>query len=141
MTRAMSRPIDLFLLLGRTDARMRRGLEVQGLSFNDLAVLQHLLAAPGHTLQRVELAGRVGLTASGVARLLAPLEKLGFVSRQPDPRDARRALVRLTGAGADRTREALDVADERAMTLLDHTLEPEEQTRLVELLSRLATAG
>ena len=125
------------LQLARADAAVRRRLEVQGLSLNDLAVLHHLLAAMDQRLQRIELAERLGMTPSGIARLLAPLEKLGYVTREPDPGDARRALVVLTDAGMERTREALDVAEERAAMLLDRVLNEQEQATLAALSARL----
>jgi len=128
---------EICLGLARADARLRRRLEVQGLSLHDLAVLHHLLGAPDRRLRRVELAERLGLTPSGIARLLAPLEKLRYVAREADPGDARLALVTLTDAGAERTREALDVAEEKASAVLDRAFNPEEQAILAELLTRL----
>jgi DNA-binding MarR family transcriptional regulator len=50
-------------------------------------------------LRRVDLAERLGVTASGVTRSLLPLEKLGLVERQPDPRDARVGYALITDAG------------------------------------------
>lgn len=126
------------LQLARADAEVRRRLEVQGLSLNDLAALHHLADAPGGTVRRIDLADRLGLTPSGVTRLLAPLEKLGYVGRTPDPNDARRALVTLTDAGAARTREAIAVAEERADALLQRVLSPDERVTLRELLARVA---
>lgn len=123
--------------LARADAEVRRRLEVQGLSLNDLAALHHIGEAPDATLRRVDLADRLGLTPSGVTRLLAPLEKLGYVGRTPDPGDARRTLVTLTEAGHARTREALAEAEERADALLGRALTASEQTTLRALLGRL----
>lgn len=128
---------EMGLLFARVDAAVRRRLEVQGLSLNDLAVLHHLAAAPGGRLRRAELADLLGLTPSGIARLLAPLEKLGYVTREADARDARLALVVLTDAGAERTREAIEVAEEKAAALLDRSLDPAEQASLAGLLARL----
>lgn len=129
--------MEVCLRLARADQQVRRRLEVQGLSLHDLAVLRHLLAAPERRLRRADLAERLGLTPSGIARLLAPLEKLGYVSREADPRDARLALVTLTGAGADRAREALTVAEERATAVLEHALDDDERATLADLLARL----
>lgn len=128
---------ELGLLFARVDAAVRRRLEVQGLSLNDLAVLHHLDTAPGGRLRRADLADLLGLTPSGIARLLAPLEKLGYVAREADARDARLALVVLTVAGAARTREAIEVADEKAAALLDRALDESEQATLAGLLARL----
>src|SRR5262245_6706592 len=72
-----------------------------GLGLNDLAVLLELKAAPAWTLRRVELAHRLAVTTSGIARQLAPLEKIGLVTRQSNPNDARLALVVLTPRGAE----------------------------------------
>src|SRR3954464_5399465 len=60
-----------------------------GLGLNDLAVLLELKAAPSQTLRRVELARRLAVTTSGIARQLAPLEKIGLVTRESNPSDAR----------------------------------------------------
>lgn len=61
----------------------------------------------GTRLRRIDLAERLGLTASGVTRTLIPLEKLGLVERQPDPRDARVGYALLTHAGQQLLRYAL----------------------------------
>ncbi|HSK23213.1 MAG TPA: MarR family transcriptional regulator [Egicoccus sp.] len=129
---------ELCLRFARVDAAVRRRLEVQGLSLNDLAVLHHLDTAPDRRLRRLELADRLGLTPSGIARLLAPLEKLGYVTREADARDARLALVALTGAGAARTHEAVEVAEEKAGALFDRALDDSERATLDRLLGRLA---
>lgn len=92
-------------------------------------MLRHLLGAPDRRLRRVDLAELLGLTPSGIARMLAPLEKLGHVARESDPRDARVALVTLTDAGAARTQEAQGLADERATALFERVLDDEERTR------------
>src|SRR5271154_3731891 len=70
-----------------------------GLSLSDLALLLELRAAPDGKLRRVELADRLGVTPSGVARQVAPLERIGVVGRESNPRDARLALVTLTDTG------------------------------------------
>jgi DNA-binding MarR family transcriptional regulator len=49
----------------------------------------------------------LGVTASGVTRSLLPLEKLGLVARQPDPRDARVGYASLTASGQQLLQYAL----------------------------------
>lgn len=129
---------ELGMRLARADAAIRRWFEAGGLSLHDLAVLHHLLHTPDRCLRRVDLADRLGMTPSGIARLLAPLEKLGFVAREPDPRDARLALVTLTDAGAARTEEALEIVEERASAMFARALDDEQQRTLTDLLARLA---
>ena len=85
-----------------------------GLGLNDLAVLLELKAAPAQTLRRVELARRLAVTTSGIARQLAPLERIGLVTRESNPSDARLALVVLTPRGAEVAAEAAATAEEAA---------------------------
>ncbi len=96
--------LEFCLRLTRAYATLTRRLDnalssVHGLSFGDFMILYYLDRAPGKKLRRIDLADRLGLTASGVTRTLLPLEKLGLVSRQPDPRDARVGYALLSDAG------------------------------------------
>ena len=72
-----------------------------GISFADYQLLLNLQRAPGGRLRRVDLAEKLGLTASGVTRSLLPLEKIGLVDRQSDPRDARVGYAIITPAGSE----------------------------------------
>jgi DNA-binding MarR family transcriptional regulator len=94
------------LRLSRAHATVTRRLDrvlsgLHGLSFADFLILHHLARAPGARLKRIDLAERLGLTASGVTRSLLPLEKLGLVSREPDPRDARVGYATLSDSGRE----------------------------------------
>jgi len=96
--------LEFCLRLTRAYATLTRRLDnalssVHGLSFGDFMILYYLGRSPGKRLRRVDLAERLGLTASGVTRTLLPLEKLGLVARQPDPRDARVGYALLSDAG------------------------------------------
>ena len=100
----MTTALDTILSLSRARAHVVRELDAElgafhGLSLNDLALLLELRDASDHKLRRVDLANRLGVTPSGVARQLAPLERIGLVGREPHARDARLALVVLTDAG------------------------------------------
>ena len=75
-------------------------LSQHGISLTEYLVLMQLQDTPGHTLRRIDLAERVGLSASGITRLLNPMEKIGLVDKQESARDARVSLVTLTEAGA-----------------------------------------
>jgi DNA-binding MarR family transcriptional regulator len=63
-------------------------------------------------MRRVDLAMAIGRTASGVTRLLRPLEKIGLVSRNSSERDARVSLVTLTNAGAEKLSDATITVNE-----------------------------
>jgi DNA-binding MarR family transcriptional regulator len=79
---------------------------VHGIGLSDFAVLYALAQAPGGRLRRVDLARRVALTASGVTRLLAPLERRGIVTREEDGQDARATYAVLTQNGQRLAAEA-----------------------------------
>ena len=106
-----------------------------GLGLNDLALLLELRSAPQGKMRRVELANRLGVTTSGVARQLGPLERRKIVARESNPADARLALVVLTDAGAKLLDEALVTATEDAERVLAKHWSPAEQQRLGKLLS------
>jgi DNA-binding MarR family transcriptional regulator len=87
---------------------------LHGVSFADLMVLFQLGRARGGRMRRVDLAQALGLSASGVTRGLIPLERIGLVVREPDPRDARVAYAALTATGRERLAEMLTAAEEVA---------------------------
>lgn len=82
-----------------------------GISFSDYQILRHLDLAPGGRLRRVDLAECLGLTASAVTRALLPLEKIGLVGRESDPRDARVGFAIITPAGSELVGNAESVVD------------------------------
>ena len=97
---------EFCLRLSRAWATLSRRLDsalgsLHGISFSDYQLLLSLQRAPGGRLRRVDLAEKLGLTASGVTRSLLPLEKIGLVGRQSDPRDARVGYAIITPTGSE----------------------------------------
>lgn len=79
-------------------------------------VFQHLIPGPSRI---TELAGRLGMTIQGASKVVVELERLGYVSRHPDPADGRNRIVALTPRGwagieAGRAARAAVTADLRA---------------------------
>ena len=110
---------------------------VHGLSVNELMLLMQLDQAAGGRLRRVDLAERLDLSQSSVTRMVAPMEKLGWVARGDDPRDARVGYVVLTTAGRRLARDGGKTLSQQATTLFgDHWTET-ELTTLCRLLGRL----
>ena len=107
-----------------------------GLGLNDLALLIELSSSPYGRLRRLDLAVRLGITTSGVARQLAPLERRGLVGRESHPDDARLAIVVLTEAGARLVGDVLPTAEEAATRVLGRLWSDEEQQRASALLQR-----
>ncbi|MGA9762653.1 MAG: MarR family transcriptional regulator [Gaiellaceae bacterium] len=105
-----------------------------GLGLSELALLLELRSAPQGRMRRVELANRLGVTTSGVARQLGPLERRGIVARESNPADARLALVVLTEAGKKTIEQALPTAEEEAERVLAKHWSPAERQRLGKLL-------
>jgi DNA-binding MarR family transcriptional regulator len=135
-------PLDVCMLLARADAELTRrfGLTLSalhGLSRNDFTVLKHLHEAPAGRLRRVDLARLVGVTPSGVTRMLQPLERIGLADRESNPADARAAFAVLTAAGRQLMDEAGASADRLAEEVL-RVFRPKELEALGALLSRLA---
>jgi DNA-binding MarR family transcriptional regulator len=143
MTTPPSTPsTDFCLRLARAHAILIRRFDSalgnhHGISFGDFQVLDHLSRAPGGRLRRVDLAERLGLTASGVTRTLLPLEKIGLVTRQPDPRDARVGYAAVTPAGQELLTNATVVTDLVSRDLLQ-SVEPEQLAALSAVLGQLA---
>jgi DNA-binding MarR family transcriptional regulator len=106
-----------------------------GVSLSDLALLLELRNAPDEKLRRVDLATRLGVTPSGIARQVAPLERIGLVGRESNPRDARLALVTLTDAGRRIADEASVTANEAAESALSAHWDAGRRTQLAELLA------
>lgn len=74
---------------------------------NEFIVLYHLHNAPEQTLRRIDLAEKVGITASGITRLLLPMEKIGLVEKKVNPNDARVSLVSIASGGKKQLNDAL----------------------------------
>ncbi len=134
--------LDFCLRLARAQAALVRRLDgalgnVHGISFSDFQLLYHLSRATGTRLRRTDLADRLALTASGVTRALLPLEKIGLVERQADPRDARVGFAVLTATGVELLNNATETAQLICHDLLRGS-EANDMTALAELLGKIA---
>lgn len=116
ITPAMQLVLTLSTLHGQLIKKIDRRLNSHGISFTEYLVLHHLHGAKSQTMRRIDLAESVGLSASGVTRLLNPMEKIGLVAKELSPRDARVSLVRLSAAGQVCYRDATVTFEEGAAT-------------------------
>ena len=129
--------LDLALAEANLGRRFDHRLgSLHGLSFGDFTILLRLGQAPEGRLRRVELAGQMGLTASGITRSLLPLEKIGLVTRQSDARDARVGYAALTPSGQELLTHALESAQGVAAEALQG-LSEDEVAVLGRVLARL----
>jgi len=130
----------LRLLRAQSHVQNRFGSElgsVHGLSLNELLLLMQLDQSRGGRLKRVELADRLDLSQSSVTRMVAPMEKVGWVSRADDLRDGRVGYVVLTEAGRRLVREAARTLQHQASTLFGDHWTDDEVATLNRLLGRL----
>jgi DNA-binding MarR family transcriptional regulator len=122
-------------------ARLESGLShISGITFAEYRLLRAIALSPQQRASRVDLAERVGLSASGVTRALQPLEKLGFVETHRGERDARLALAGLTSHGETLVRDAAAVVDDISAAILAQAPDADASRRtLVALLRDLAS--
>lgn len=95
MNPQVSETLESFLRLRSFVHEHERASLVYGVSFAEYLILRQLHRAPDG-VKRVDLAGLVGLTVSGVTRALAPLEKAGYVESSKQTEDARVRKVKLS---------------------------------------------
>src|SRR5690606_5123770 len=86
-------------------------LSLHSITLSDFMMLFHLSGAHEQKLRRIDLAEKVGLSASAVTRKLLPLEKIGIVQRELHERDARVSYVKLTDTGHRILFEAMESAE------------------------------
>jgi DNA-binding MarR family transcriptional regulator len=140
---AQSSAVGVFAALLRAHSATTRRLSAQllaehGLTINDYEVLLRLSHSPDRRLRRVDLAGEVLLTASGVTRLLDGLERSGYVERGTCDTDRRVVYAVLTDAGAEKLAAAARSHLEQIEDLLTAHLDSAELDALAGLLTRLA---
>ncbi len=130
----------------RGQAAVRRALDSElqaehGLTVVGYEALLLLSRAESGAMRRVDLAEGLGLTPSGVTRLLDGLERQGLVAKDTCAADARVSYAVVTEAG----RERLDAAScshvGSVRALFEERYSAEELETLAALLGRLPGAG
>lgn len=104
-----------------------------------LAPEQHLVMAlllKQEGLTQIEIADQLRKDKSGLTRMLASLEKKGFIKRQGCPNDRRCTKVYLTEEGRALS-GYIDRVTETTRELLERGFTKEEQEELVRLLMKL----
>lgn len=104
-----------------------------GLGFNEFIILHHLSQAENEKMRRIDLADKLGLTASGVTRILLPMEKVGLVKKEVNKDDARSSLVIIAPGGKRRLAEGW----ERAEFLVEELILDKNKAKVRELLKAI----
>lgn len=136
MTQQKELIYSLATLQSQINKRVGIPLSGHGISFSEFLVLHYLNEAPNWTMRRIDLAESVGLSASGVTRLLNPMEKNHLVQKEPNSRDARVSLVKLSETGKQVFDEA-SVSFEQNTELFFKPLKKKQITDLLEALNTL----
>ncbi len=139
-------PIDTQAILSVIDAQsqLQNHLaaalgDMYGLSLNDLLILLHLDQSVGGRLRRVQLAERLELPESGVARMVAAMVKRGWVTRPADRRGASVGYVMLTSAGHRLARDGAQALTQLVTALFSDHQTPQELTTITRQLYRLTS--
>jgi DNA-binding MarR family transcriptional regulator len=143
LTEQVSRALDVWARLLRGNAAARRALSAQldaehGLTVSEFEALQLLARAEETAMRRVDLAEGLGLTASGVTRLLDGLERAGHVGKRTCEHDHRVTYAVLTEAGAAKLAAASCSHVGAVVSFLEDRYSAEELTTLADLLGRLS---
>lgn len=132
--------ISLMLDQGYTNIllnkKMDSCLSPHGISFTEFTIMHKLHTSSAGVLSRIALADAIGLTASGVTRLLAPMMKNHIVEKTTNPRDARQSMVTLTNTGQELYKDSL-VSFEHSCHSAFALLEESEIDQLVILLNKI----
>jgi len=119
----MNKDLDLILSLSLLHTKIMktldRKLSVHGLAFSEFLVMHQLSLVQNKTLRRIDLAENVGMSASGITRLLNPMEKLKIVEKEQNPRDARVSFVKLSDVGFELFNDALSSVIQASEDLLE----------------------
>jgi DNA-binding MarR family transcriptional regulator len=143
LTPQVSAALEVWAQLLRGNATARRALSAQldaahGLTISEFEALQLLSQAEETALRRVDLAEGLGLTASGVTRLLDGLQRAGFVGKRACERDQRVTYAVLTDAGAEKLAAASCSHVAAVVSFLEDRYSSQELTTLADLLGRLS---
>ena len=129
--------MSIINLHNKIQKRIGGALSVHGVGLSEYLVLHQLSIAPNQKMRRIDLAEQVGLSPSGITRLLNPMEKIGLVEKEENPRDARVSLVALSSAGK-RVYDEVQTSFEYASAALFEPLDSKRRGTLSELVRVVA---
>ncbi|MFJ3494884.1 MarR family transcriptional regulator [Streptomyces sp. NPDC086091] len=117
-------------LVGQQETAQRLGLNV-----TDLTCFGYVVQAGENLLTAGDLAARVHVTTGAVTGILNRLERAGYVTRRPDPRDRRRVRVAAVPEAVARAYAVYEPYYAR-LTALFATYSPEEIAVLTDWFTR-----
>jgi DNA-binding MarR family transcriptional regulator len=138
--------LEAWVRLLRGHASLRRSLSAQlqeehGLGISEYEALLLLARADGGLMRRVDLAEGLGLSPSGVTRLLDGLEAGGLVEKGTCESDLRVTYAVLTDTGRQRLERSSSSHLAAIASVFEERYAPDELATLAELLARLPGAA
>lgn len=137
---SLSPTLSFFVSLSRIHTILSRKMDAKlgGLGFSDFLILYTLSITPDKRMRRIDLAESIGLTASGITRLLLPMEKIGLVRREAHEGDARVSYVSIAPGGWIKLNEAIERAELYASDIIHpaESIEIEQVNGVIEKLSK-----
>lgn len=115
------------------DARLG---SIHGIGFTEFMALHHLYASPELKMRRTDLAKALCRSASAVTKMLNPMEKIGLVTKETNPRDLRSSMVKLTAVGLKKFQQASNTLNQMSGEVFQY-LDPHGGEQLGGLLTRL----
>ena len=116
--------LSFFITLAQAYAKINQAFDkhlIGGLGFNDLIILYYLSQTPDEKMRRIDLADKIGITPSGITRMLVPMERQGLIKRELNKEDARVSYVKLTSGGKRLLEETIEEAEFLAEEILPST--------------------
>ncbi len=136
----LSPTLSFFISLSRIHTVLSRRMDAKlgGLGFSDFLILYALSIADGKRMRRIDLAEAIGLTASGITRLLLPMEKIGLVRREAHDGDARVSYVVIAPGGETKLSEGISRAEEYCSDIIHsaESIEIERANNIIEKMSK-----
>lgn len=120
----------------QTNKKVDRVLSTHGISLSEFMVLHHLNYAQNQMMSRIELADAINLSASGITRLLNPMEKIHLIEKEKNSRDARVSLVKLSFTGKELYKYAF-LSCKSAMDNCTSEVSAKQLAAVLELLNKL----
>lgn len=135
----MPLPVQVFFTLVDTTAQLvdvsEKYWQSKGLNGARIRILVEIMKEGGVLLPSM-LAKKIGVTKSNISLLLVPLEKEGYIQRQPHPSDGRKWVVSITDEGQRLLLQHLP-GNRQEITSKIQGLEEQEQKQLLSLLNKL----
>lgn len=132
---------ELRVVLGQLTRRMREQTDVGDLTRSQVSALGHLEREG--PLTATALAKAQGVRPQSMGAIVAALEAVGFVVRQPDPRDGRKTLLRVSESAAEMYTTGRLAKEDWLGQAIPTTLSPGEVEQLaasLDLLRKLSRA-